>query len=268
MSRCTTLIAFTLMASFLYGQNEPFENWENVNGYDVPVGWQVNNDYPTHPCSVRDSNAAEGNTALRLRSFGGSFEGWAPGYASRTYEIQNNNIILLSMYIKTDSLWPGGYSRVKVVSGPNLAEVGSWESSEISNGFQWVEIPLNTSFFPGTVQVVLESGTYLGPLGYEGYSETVFDDMYFVVDISGVNDPDGNSGIRIFPNPCSDVLQWTGPAGIQKIALLDISGRQALAFAGAEINTRLDISSVHPGVYLCQFELADGKKVTQKVIKQ
>lgn len=234
MKRLYTFVFAALLASPLTAQNaDGFEEWEYVGEWEVPVGWTVNNTYEVYPCSVKEEEAFSGQYALRLRSYGPSFEGPLPGLARREFYVTPGEG-LLSARVKADSLLPGGYAAIRVRNkASNYSNlIGNWQTSAISTDFEHIEILLDSGSLPDSVQVTIVSGTTLGPLGFEGFTEMVVDQLEFVLDVSAQQETQRTQAARIYPMPVGqqatvELSGWDNVQAVQ-LELLDATGRLVL----------------------------------------
>jgi len=78
-----------------------------------------------------------------------------------------------------------------------------------------------------------------------------------------------NGGVNIFPNPARKVVTVNIPdiKGQAVIRVFDMYGRMLVRNNSSQTNTRLDISSLAPGVYLVKI-LNDGKESGIKIVKE
>jgi len=74
----------------------------------------------------------------------------------------------------------------------------------------------------------------------------------------------------LFPNPATDYILLKGLSeNILNINVFDITGRNASStFTTDNDAIRVDISTLHPGLYLLRVTLSEGKTVTQKFVKK
>lgn len=244
-----------LFSAILAAQNtDGFEEWEFINEWEVPVGWDVNNTFEVFPCSVKEEEAFSGEYALRLRSYGPSFEGFASGLATRKFYIMPDEG-LLSLQVKVDSLLPGGFAAIRVVGKASnyTTPIGEWQATERSEDFEHLEILLDESSLPDSVMVILESGTTPGPLGFDGYTEMVVDQLEFVLNVSGKEETPRNNVSRIFPVPVQEAatVELRGLDGAQQVQLelLDAAGRLVLQAKGAAPQFSFKRNGLPAGVY-------------------
>ncbi|MDR2541270.1 MAG: InlB B-repeat-containing protein [Candidatus Peribacteria bacterium] len=82
--------------------------------------------------------------------------------------------------------------------------------------------------------------------------------------------PDGieeieNIDFQVYPNPVQSVLFFTSDSPIKRVAIYALSGNKALEKVG---DTReVEVSSLHPGVYIVRIVLGNGKTISQKLVK-
>lgn len=256
-----------LLSGFpLAAQNiDGFEEWEYAGEWEVPVGWEVNNTFEVFPCSVKEEEAYSGAYALRLRSYGPSFEGFAPGIATRRFYIAPQEG-LLAIQVKADSLLAGGYAAIRVMNKASnySAPIGEWQKAELTDGFEHVEILLDEDSLPDSVMVILESGTTPGPLGYNGYTEMVVDQLEFVINVSAQQEAGRDRAARIYPMPVREqatveLTGWEGKPEVQ-LELLDATGRLVLQARGAAPQFTFERRGLPAGLYACRLRV-DGSIV-------
>ena len=81
----------------------------------------------------------------------------------------------------------------------------------------------------------------------------------------GVIDSELNASLTtIYPNPTSGILHIQSKTPIQKMMLVDITGRKLVETS----NSTLNISNLPKGVYLLQIQLENGKMETKKIVKK
>ena len=251
-----------LLSCTLAAQNtDGFEAWEFIGEWEVPVGWEVNNTFEVYPCSVKEDEAFSGEYALRLRSYGPSFEGFASGLAMRKFYIAPNEG-LLAVAVKVDSMLSGGFAAIRVTSKASNynSPIGEWLKTELTDGFEYIEVLLDEASLPDSVMVIFESGTTPGPLGYDGYTEMVVDQLEFVLNVSAQEEANPSKGVRIFPMPVREqaAIELTGWDGAQEIQfeLLDVNGRLALLARGAAPKLTIERNGLPAGLYAYRIRVA------------
>jgi hypothetical protein len=84
----------------------------------------------------------------------------------------------------------------------------------------------------------------------------------------GVNN---TSGINIFPNPFTDFITISSIENINSVEIFDLTGglkaKYNLNDSSTEISKRIDLSSLHSGVYITVIN-SDKKKGTYKLVKR
>lgn len=266
MKRHSAFVFAILLASASTAQNtDGFEEWEYVGEWEVPVGWTVNNTYEVFPCSVKEEEAFSGQYALRLRSYGPSFEGYTAGVATREFYVTPTEG-LLALQVKIDSLLSGGFATIAVTGkASNYAvPIGSWNRNTLTNGFEHVEILLEQTSLPDSVRVILTSNTTPGPLGFEGYTEMVVDQLEFVLDVSAQQETPRAQAARIYPMPVGqqatvELSGWDNGQEVQ-LELLDATGRQVLQANGQAPLFTFQRNGLPAGLYACRL-VVDGAVV-------
>ncbi|NNM95227.1 MAG: T9SS type A sorting domain-containing protein, partial [Bacteroidia bacterium] len=86
--------------------------------------------------------------------------------------------------------------------------------------------------------------------------------------VAGIKEIADNSGISIYPNPCSDrlVVQNQGTGEIEMMSLYNTLG--ALVWQSRSVvlqSTEIPVTGVAQGIYFLQFELSDGSTLVKKV---
>nr|MDA3881048.1 T9SS type A sorting domain-containing protein [Prolixibacteraceae bacterium] len=84
--------------------------------------------------------------------------------------------------------------------------------------------------------------------------------------ITGVNDL--KLKMNIYPNPVADVLLVSGQSNIDKISIIDFSGKTVMQFNNLNNNNvSLPVQSIKSGIYLIKIE-SNKKQLVQKIIKK
>lgn len=87
-------------------------------------------------------------------------------------------------------------------------------------------------------------------------------------DIAGINDPQGESGIILYPNPATDILKMVIPVGLSgNYIILDLTGKTLLSGMLDADTTAVDISGLSSGSYLVKLIGPKGSR-SQLIIKQ
>ncbi len=261
------LFLFLLSTIPLWSQTTTFEDWETVGDFEIPVGWEVNNVYISDPVSVMEEEGYEGK-ALRLTSRGPTFEGFAPGTATAYFDL-NLSVENFRFQYRVDSLIEGGFARVELYSSQDdyTELIGEWESAQLSDDFAEVTIPVPLSSEDYTMKVLLISGTTAGPLGFEGYTEWIIDNVVR----EGVIGSTANIGELPFettPNPARDLIQVSLPDRMRSAALALFNAAGQLCWQGQQ-NQKMadhDLSSLPAGYYLLRVRSQEQQGVQPLVI--
>lgn len=120
---------------------------------------------------------------------------------------------------------------------------------------------------------VFPSGTSAGKLVYLGFPfETVYNTTKrnsLMTDIltfffnsaipTGINIKHNLSGqIRVYPNPCNDILTIHSTLGVKKIDLMDVTGKIILSEEVNTINKKINVALLEEGVYFLRLEYENG----------
>ena len=131
---------------------------------------------------------------------------------------------------------------------------------------------MDEASLPDSVMVIFESGTTPGPLGYDGYTEMVLDQLEFVRNISAQEEANQNKGTRIFPMPVREqaTIELTGWEGAQEVQfeLLDVTGRLALLARGAAPKLIFERNGLPAGLYAYRLRVAGSVVQAGRIVMQ
>jgi PKD domain len=102
---------------------------------------------------------------------------------------------------------------------------------------------------PGAYQVCLTVGS---PYGTDTKCKTVW------VGTSSAAEPGAGGTVRVWPNPSTGIVQWTGTSGAVRVRVFDAMGRLALEQAATAAH--LDLGQLPHGLYRLQILGEDGTK--------
>jgi len=75
-----------------------------------------------------------------------------------------------------------------------------------------------------------------------------------------------NTAFRIYPNPAKDVLNISSPALIDRVTIIDMSGKIVFDAAGKSSEVRLYVENYPSGSYIVKVQ-SGGKNQTETIIK-
>lgn len=255
-------LAICLACSTLNAQvSENFELWvTGPFGFHIPDGWTVNNAVPTRPVSVRNEEPYSGTYALQLFSEGPSFEGRAPGRASKKFYATTNDPI--SVYVRVDSLLPGGSAEIVVyLNNSSLTTLGTWSSTTVTPGYVNAQVAIPNFSAPDTLSISLVAKTTLGPLGYVGYAVVTFDALGQIT--TSANEPNEKDAISLSPNPTTGLFTFgNGQTAVDHAIVTDPQGRTVHTFSNVR---EIDLSNEPAGMYLVHVQ-HQGQPQTMKVV--
>lgn len=106
---------------------------------------------------------------------------------------------------------------------------------------------------------------------YSGTTDNLEDVFTLDITSAGPNLATGetitkSNGIKIHPNPFSDVLNISDAEKVKSVSIMDTSGKMVKSFDKAEAQLRL--SDLNSGMYIVILNMKDGSKQTIKAIKK
>lgn len=255
MKNLSLLIILLFWATTPYSQipNGNFEEWEIVGNIEQPKYWKTNN---VQCCStvVKTGDAIEGNYSMKISSTAPSIEGTLPGWAEITLypgQVYQN----FSASIRIDSIEMGKVIiEVQELSNGSYGQIGYWESNTATSGVLPVTFPINQSQ-TDSLKITVTAANSPGPLGSEGYAETVIDKLT----LSGIVSTEkiktsGAETLRIAPNPSShSALVSFGrmTTSDAHLRLIDIHGNLLYQdLVSRRSNTILDTRNLPEGIYV------------------
>ena len=91
--------------------------------------------------------------------------------------------------------------------------------------------------------------------------------VQYTLDLTTMGVSDGETYAAetiLYPNPTTGILQIQSKSAIQKMVLMDMTGRKL----GEPSGSTLNISTLPKGIYLLQIQLENGKMETKKIVKK
>ena len=91
--------------------------------------------------------------------------------------------------------------------------------------------------------------------------------VQYTLDLTTMGVSDGETYAAetiLYPNPTTGILQIQSKSAIQKMVLMDMTGRKL----GEPSGSTLNISTLPKGIYLLQIQLENGKTETKKIVKK
>ena len=242
LSLCIILFTSSLVAQLV--PNGDFESWHTVGGwYDNPDNWMTSNNQLLAPAVVRDSNAYQGQLAMRIVNVTG-----LPGWASTGLAISQKPV-LLQTYMKSDLALHDTVS-IKVMlynSGLPMDSV-IWTSN--TNSPTWTQISISlpsTQPTADSINILVQGGTQFG-------TSLSLDEMTLETE-TGISKPDATSW-KLYPSPMSHYAILTlGQHEFQDAAfiLYNPLGQVVQRISGIQGSTfRIERGVLPSGTYLFQ----------------
>jgi Secretion system C-terminal sorting domain len=132
---------------------------------------------------------------------------------------------------------------------------GAWETLEFNFSNQAAgTAPLNPANTYNKVSIFFNFGTTGAAAGEKTY---YWDDVKFgpLVGVNNTNAAD--AGIRVYPNPASDICTIAFPEALSspvRLSLLDVNGKLVKTFNSTQQQSTLDLAGIHGGVYFLNIE--------------
>ena len=207
------------------------------------------------------------SSAITVTNAGATADGTAQScQTSATNNVWYSVVVPASgnLKIETGSVSGSGFtdSVINVFSGScgSLTSVACDDDSSADGDFSLVNLTGQT---PGTTLLVsvwrYSSGTGTdGQFKVAAYDTTVL----------AANEVKGNAkdGIKLYPNPFSEVLNISDAVNVKNVLVTDIAGRlvKTIANPGKELH----VGELKQGMYLVTLEMKDGSRQTIKAIKK
>ena len=83
----------------------------------------------------------------------------------------------------------------------------------------------------------------------------------------GINNPDINNALNIFPNPSGDyiLVKYQSNQHIKKIVIIDAAGK--VVHTISDITNAINLKGLNKGSYFLRFEMENGDHVYRKIVK-
>ncbi|SDC77236.1 T9SS-dependent choice-of-anchor J family protein [Williamwhitmania taraxaci] len=269
--------SFTSMANPLvtiYPFTEGFDKTLNISGeFDKPLGWNiqdVNGDRSTwdmvcYPPAMQGftHNDSKGAIHVAFHPFNAKDE-WLftpPMQMKKGYQYDLEFYIHTLMDYSTGSFYK---EEISVWAGSGRANTGMTDSLtyEVVNDNEWKKVV--TSFKP------TQDGVYY--LGFHAISKAaqyviIVDDVTIAEkNITGVENPEADKTLKVYPNPATDYVNFELPSSITgsaKVTVIDVLGKVVRRENVGESRV-VNLSGLNNGAYLLKVE-ADGKSFIRKV---
>jgi hypothetical protein len=203
-----------------------------------------------------------------------------PGYRLIQLEDANGNVIDTAMvYVPMDSafvtfnfvLTPGTYG---ISTDPTVnAQIPGWPNPgpRLKRNNTGVSYPYNVGSLLSITTSDLGSNVYYYFYNWEVASESVACaservpvEVFYDTDIF-VGTPN-TSNVRIYPNPATNTIYLQLPAGENRIAVYDATGRRVVKRNAVGGNDAIDVTGLAAGVYSVNVITANGLVTTNVVV--
>lgn len=271
-------VCFTTLSYAQPIQNGGFETWQTTAGVEKPTGWTISDAAGlgcNRPTSIKTTDKAEGSFAIMLESAfcanaGGVHEGFAFLNGTTTAKPDSLKFKYKSTFSGTDS------ASIKVTfnNGQTVVGTGAFYIKATQTTYKQISIPITYTGNPDKMTIFLSSDGISNPT--DGNRIWV-DDLKFANKGTGVSVGNIFKGINEFscyPVPMGDILNVNlnlKEASAARITLCDVTGRMLIAEdvvfnQGDQVHV-LNTSSLNRGTYLCTLQLANGEKMTRRIVR-
>lgn len=179
----------------------------------------------------------------------------------------------ISGTFREDETLTASYSYVDVNGDLEGNSVYQWYRAEDTNGTNEVAIqganqlnytllrPDRANFIRFSVTPVAQTGKLLqGNKVYSSYTEEI---AYS----TGIDDV-LKKELKLYPNPVHELLYIENLKMVKRLSLYDLSGKIVLSVNTPNTSATLNLRGLNSGIYLLNFEMEDGSKLTRKIVKQ
>ncbi|MDF1694261.1 MAG: M43 family zinc metalloprotease [Saprospiraceae bacterium] len=224
----------------------------------------------------------EGSYSIRIRDNSGT----ASAMTSSSYDVSSYNSLEIEFYFYPNSMETGEDFFVRYYDGSSWSTVATYASgtSFTNNSFYVATVTVNSANynFPSNAQFRFQCDA-------SGNADRVYIDAVTITGIgSGARIAEGptqtirevgsgneakigrdldEDGFNAYPNPASTDLTIESEDVIQSMKVLDITGKVVASRNVNATQTKLDVTTFQPGVYLISIHTED-EVVTKKFIKQ
>ncbi len=91
--------------------------------------------------------------------------------------------------------------------------------------------------------------------------------IYKLVDSDAGFENIKNSGVQIFPNPSSSVINIKSDKSIKQLSVFALNGSVVKTVNLNGESKTIDVSTLHSGIYILKIQMADGSDFIQKLVK-
>ena len=249
--------------------NQSFENWTPIS-YDKPDNWNTISAYTAayFDAVTKSTDANSGNFAMSLETdtlgiwnndtvrgmaTNGNIDIWGgggnPAFGGVIYVNQPSNFVGSYKYSPSGS--DTAYAYIKFWNTGGLIDEKWAVITGTNTSYQQFNIPLNVTSTPDSMLVAVYSGNNPG-------SKLIIDDMDLTGGNVGIQDLNVVNSLSTFPNPASEVLNYTFTLADNsnvEVSLLDAQGRivykdnKGLMNSG-RITDVININNLSAGIYV------------------
>lgn len=142
--------------------------------------------------------------------------------------------------------------------GPSLTESNGWYSYTFDASVTGVNVIFNQNGTPQAADTYITTSSC--------FSSTGLDLTPVICGLTEVNEQAIRS-LNVYPNPISDVLNFSAPENISKVAIYSVTGENMISIPSLSKTGKVNVSSLKPGIYFVNIHFADGKQQVEKITK-
>jgi hypothetical protein len=134
--------------------------------------------------------------------------------------------------------------------------------------YQWIDCSNNSAISGATDSVftATQNGSYAVVVTIGGGCADTSDCV--LVDQVGLDTPQVETGITVYPNPTLDYFQVKfNKSDKLSVLVFDLQGKEIMHYDSILTGDKIDLSRFERGVYTVQFTDSEGRKITERIIK-
>lgn len=101
----------------------------------------------------------------------------------------------------------------------------------------------------------------------QGNTTVYFDNLYVYRGLTSIHDKVQNSGLKLFPNPATDVLTVEGPEKMTRISILNAQGQEVFTDFPNQLSLKVNTNFLPSGFYWIRTEMG-GNTLSSRLVKE
>lgn len=241
--------------------NFSFEQWDSINGDEIPVDWKLSSD-TLGQGGFKDDDAFSGFYSLNLHASGIYY-----AFATCNFSIGYRPYVLngwyhLDRWAPYDTLGV----RVKLYSNHVLTDSGELLFSDYHiSAWSPFSIPITTNSITADsvfIEIICEKDA--GPAS----SNNLWIDYLYFDDHIGILSPPQKPTFKLLPNPTTDYLTFECFSNESTATIFNSHGKQVMQESFSNCNKpTIEVSDFPSGIYFLQID-ANNRRWTSKFVKE